>query len=291
MNKSPIKRQQQLFQQWSQSRSSLNPAEQAELMSLGLDVFRPIEPINKEQIQSEIDFSNIETVFSTVSTQKNVQANSTLVAEHQSAGVGQRGKSWSTPLGLSACLSQRFELDIGLQKMTGYPLIIALACLQSIKTFDPQAAVSIKWPNDLYCYGVKFAGILTEVQPKSEKQTEVTLGIGINWQLGPQHFAQIDQPVCNIPLNTRDVTRNEYIITLLKQIQNNNQQFINHGFASFVESWQANDALNGQQLTLNTASGAYQGDYAGISDQGEIQLNINGELKRFASGEAQILKS
>lgn len=291
MNQSPEQLLEQLFQRWCQSRTSLNPAEQAELLALGLDIFRPVEPINKQQIQTAIDFSNIETVFSTKSTQTNVEANSTLVAEHQSAGVGQRGQSWSTPLGLSVCLSQRFELNTGLQHMSGYPLTVALACLQSIKSLDPHAPASIKWPNDLYSHGVKFAGILTQVQPKSDQCTEVTLGIGINWQLGPQHFAQIDQPVCNIPLNTRDITRNEFIIALLKQIQHNNQQFIQHGFASFVETWQANDALKGQELTLTTASGTHHGDYAGISDQGEIQLNINGELKRFASGQAQLRKN
>lgn len=281
----------QLFLQWSQNRSALRPTEQAKLLALGLDIFRPVMPIDHSQIQAAIDFSNIETVFSTESTQKHVKSNSTLIAEHQSAGTGQRGKSWLTPLGLSICLSHRFVLDVPLSQMAGYTLTVALACLQSIKHFDTDAAVAIKWPNDLYCHGVKFAGILTQAQAVNDKQSEITLGIGINWQLGPQHFAQIDQTVCNIPLNTGKISRNQFIIVLLKQINQNNHRFSRHGFSAFTEQWQQYDQLRGQTITLTTAKQQHTGSYAGISALGEIQIQCDGELKRFTNGEAQILKN
>lgn len=285
------KTQEQLFKQWLSAEIPLTLEQQAQLASLGLDVFRPIQAIDPQRIQSAIDFSEIDVVFSTHSTQQQVKPNSTLIAEHQSAGVGQRGKSWLTPLGSSICLSHRFKLALPLSQLAGYTLTVALACLQSIKHFDPQAAVSIKWPNDLYCHGIKFAGILTQAQALATGHTEITLGIGINWQLGPQHFAQIDQPVCNIPLNTQNVNRTDFIIALLHQIHEHKQKFCQHGCAGFLELWQQHDQLNQQEVTVNTAQGSYTGNYAGISPLGELQINCNGELKRFASGEAQLNKN
>ena len=281
----------QAFQLWSKKPEMLTSTQQAQLTTLGLELDQKVEPINESLIQQAIDFSNISVVFDTDSTQNNVSANSTLIAEHQSAGVGQRGKSWLTPLGSSVCLSHRFKLNTPISNMSGYALTAASACLQTIKIFNNKNSATIKWPNDLYANGIKFAGILTQVQRTQGQLTEVVLGIGINWQLSCQHFLQIDQPVCNIPIDTRSTTRNQFIIALLKQIQINNNKFEQHGFAAFLTQWQQFDHLKGRQVSVKTAEQIHQGTYAGVSPLGELQLNINNQLHRFASGEAQLLKN
>ncbi|WP_313673895.1 biotin--[acetyl-CoA-carboxylase] ligase [Mycolicibacterium sp.] len=98
-----------------------------------------------------------------------------LVAEHQSAGRGRHGRSWSTP-----ALSQiAFSLGIdagGLQPAAwGWlPLLTGVAVVDAVRATTGVAA-GLKWPNDIQVGERKLGGILAELAAPV-----IVVGLGLN---------------------------------------------------------------------------------------------------------------
>ena len=229
-------------------------------------------------------------VDSVTSTQSQVKPNSLLIAEQQTAGVGRRGKQWLTPKGRSVSLSYRFELALLAAQMTGYQITTALAIVDVIHAIDPAASLQLKWPNDLYHGGKKFAGILINLIPQ-QQHTEVIVGIGINWQLTAEQIKSVNQPVCNIPLSQMALNRtprHQFIAQLVEKIDHHNRQFIHQGLSAFLLAWQKHDYLLNQSIQVSGEQQSETGEYHGINPQGELMLITSDGIKTFCSGEVSV---
>ncbi len=243
--------------------------------------------IQPEQLQAGLPGIHCEYLPETTSTQTLVQANSLLVADHQTAGVGRRGNQWLTPPGRSVCLSYRFALPLGTEQLSGYQITSALAILATLQQFEPEVPAQLKWPNDLYHQDAKFAGILINLIPVTAQQTEVVVGIGINWTLNAAQLASVDRPVCNVPLQSKP-DRTTFIIALIKQIQSHNLQFSQYGLASFISRWQRHDYLQDKTVQLLHGQETIRGHYRGISDRGELLLQTDTGIRHLSSGEVSL---
>ncbi len=205
--------------------------------------------------------------------------------------MGRRGKQWLTPKGRAICLSYRFELPLPAAQMAGYQITTALAIVDTIHAYEPKAHMQLKWPNDLYHEGKKFAGIIINLSPKRQ-HTEVIVGIGINWQLTAGQLESIDQPVCNLPLPqlalNQKPTRSLFIAQLVAHIESHNQQFIQQGLSGFLGQWQKHDYLLNQRITVSGEHQLETGEYQGINQQGELLLQTTQGIKTFCSGEVSV---
>ncbi|MGJ8662237.1 MAG: biotin--[acetyl-CoA-carboxylase] ligase [Marinicella sp.] len=242
-------------------------------------------------IEQDHPDKHISWVDSIDSTQSAVKPNSILIAEYQKAGVGRRGNSWLSASGQSICFSYRFILRTEINHMSGYALIIALATIQAMADYEVPTGKTIqaqvKWPNDLYFEDKKFAGILISLKPKGKKQLDVTVGIGINWSLSEAQMRAVNQPVCNIPLRNKP-TRGAFINQLIKQINNNNEIFLQHGLKAFLSQWHAHDYLANKNILITQLNDSTAGTYCGIDDQGQLTASVNGKIKRFSGGEVSV---
>lgn len=271
------------FEQWSKNPQALTANQAKLLFDCGLDLNGYGQAINQQAIQSAIDFSHIEVVCSTDSTQKRVKPNSTLIAEHQTQGQGQQGRAWITPMAASICLSHRFKLHTTIHQMPGFTLAMAWAVAQTVAAFEGSGRVTIKWPNDLYHNDAKCAGILTDVTAQGD-WVEVTLGIGINWSLTDQQQAEVDRPVSNLPIDVERVNRTDFIIQLLKQCRHNAQVFSAEGFAAWVDQWPSKDHLFGQEIRIDDGQNIHTGQALGVTHQGHLILETASGRRTFNSG-------
>jgi BirA family transcriptional regulator, biotin operon repressor / biotin---[acetyl-CoA-carboxylase] ligase len=103
-------------------------------------------------------------------------------ANEQTAGKGQRGKSWAGEKGKNIAIS--FVLEPVKCKITSqFHLIalVALTCFEFLKHYAGDE-MKIKWPNDLFWRDRKAGGILIEnkFQGKAWKWAVVGVGININ---------------------------------------------------------------------------------------------------------------
>jgi len=228
-------------------------------------------------------------VASIGSTQSEVKTNSLLVTDHQTAGVGRRGNDWLTPAGRSICLSYRFDSPLPMAQMSGFSMVTALAVLATLETYQADIDVQLKWPNDLFHQGAKFAGILISLLPPSHKNKshEVIVGIGINWQLTPTQLNYINQNTCNLPLN-RLPDRSEFIVQLIKQINCHHETFVQQGLEPHMPKWEQHDLFKDQMVQITNETNPTIGKYIGINHQGELLLQTKDGIKTFCSGEVSV---
>jgi BirA family biotin operon repressor/biotin-[acetyl-CoA-carboxylase] ligase len=103
-----------------------------------------------------------------------------IVAYHQTAGKGQRAKSWLTEeakgLNLSILASTEFLVPVN-----GFQLLAAMAVAVTDELFSITGKeFKIKWPNDVYWHDKKAGGILIETVIQGTKWKWSVIGIGIN---------------------------------------------------------------------------------------------------------------
>ncbi|CBG39689.1 biotin--[acetyl-CoA-carboxylase] ligase [Helicobacter mustelae] len=113
------------------------------------------------------------------STQKflleNPQAETCVVALHQSAGVGSRGNAWQgveSGLYFSFCVEKKtLPKDLELQSAS---IFFGFLCKEVLE--QRGFVVWLKWPNDLYLEERKIGGVIVNV-----KRGFVICGIGVNF--------------------------------------------------------------------------------------------------------------
>lgn len=105
-----------------------------------------------------------------------------LRAGFQSKGKGQAGAIWESQANrniLVSILLRPTWLPIAEQANLNYA--VALAVKQTVESFVEPAGVLVKWPNDIYAFGKKLAGILIENGIGRGNCLEYSIaGIGLN---------------------------------------------------------------------------------------------------------------
>ena len=103
-------------------------------------------------------------------------------ANEQTAGKGQRGKSWASEKGKNIAMSLVLSPEqLKLTSQFHLSAAVALACFEFLSGYIDDET-KIKWPNDLFWRDRKAAGVLIEnkLQGKTWKWAVVGIGININ---------------------------------------------------------------------------------------------------------------
>lgn len=103
-----------------------------------------------------------------------------ILAEHQTAGRGQRGRNWQS-IGAKQFTGTYFlKTDfLSVDHLCYLNMSIALAVREMIQSFT-RKEVAIKWPNDIFIGSQKIAGILIETNWKNGRVEGAIVGIGVN---------------------------------------------------------------------------------------------------------------
>lgn len=113
-----------------------------------------------------------------------------VIADHQEAGRGRRGRCWSSPPGTGIFMTMVLRPKVTVAQASMITLTAALAVRRAILTVTGLEA-ELKWPNDLVSHGKKLCGILTEMNLKKNGMMYVITGIGVNVNTGdfPEEIA------------------------------------------------------------------------------------------------------
>jgi BirA family biotin operon repressor/biotin-[acetyl-CoA-carboxylase] ligase len=109
---------------------------------------------------------------------------SVVIADHQTAGRGQYGRSWTARPGSSLLMSIVLDPPAGLRRAVVLTAWAAVGVAESIRRLAG-LPTRIKWPNDLLLREKKVCGILTE-QGRS-----VVCGVGLNVNQSADDFAVV----------------------------------------------------------------------------------------------------
>lgn len=115
----------------------------------------------------------------TLCARQKVEELTTVVADFQTSGRGQRGNSWeSEPLKNLLFSFVLFPVFLEARCQFLISQIISLAIKEELSTYTED--ISIKWPNDIYWKEKKICGILIENDLMGRNICQSIAGIGIN---------------------------------------------------------------------------------------------------------------
>ncbi|WJY94228.1 Bifunctional ligase/repressor BirA [Corynebacterium felinum] len=238
-------------------------------------------------------FAHIDVVAETGSTNTDLialahegaPAWSALIAEHQTAGRGRMGRSYTAPSGaqLSVSVLIRPPKEC-VQRLGTMPLATGLGLVDAL---GPDAGVKLKWPNDLNREGRKLCGILAEAVSLTEPA--VVIGLGLNTDLQPDEL-----PVphaTSLSLEGIAFERNELAVRVLLGLHCRLVQWQENDPA-LLEDYRAVSATIGQQVrVILPGDKELLGEAVGVADDGRLEVrDSQGMLHSLSAGDVTHLR-
>jgi len=199
-----------------------------------------------------------------------------LATDHQTAGRGRLGRTWTAPRGSSIAMSVLLRPAREPAIWTWLPLLAGLAVADSLRAMADVPAV-LKWPNDVLVDGAKICGILAE-RVDAPSGAACVLGLGINVHLAADELPVPTATSLAVLRPGRTFVRAEIMATVLAAL------------ALLYHRWQAcrDRELMGEYLarcdTLGRTVRVLQAD--GTSAEGQaVDVDAAGRLRvRTATG-------
>jgi BirA family biotin operon repressor/biotin-[acetyl-CoA-carboxylase] ligase len=220
-----------------------------------------------------------------------MQSATVCLAERQMAGRGRHGRRWVSPYGANIYLSMLWRYAMAPVELGGLSLACGVAVAKALVRIGV-ARPGLKWPNDVLWQGRKLAGLLLEVGGEATGPSYVVVGVGINTRLTPADGERIDQPwidLASMP-GVSDVSRNRLAAFLISELTAALKLYGKQGLGPFVSEWSSYDCFQGELVTLNTGTVQISGDYRGITSQGAIRLQVDGQVHSFTMGEVSLCR-
>lgn len=210
-----------------------------------------------------------------------------LAAEEQTAGRGQRGRSWHAPRGAGATFSILRRMRCKAQRLPGLSLAAGVAAARALRGLGA-ADVSLKWPNDLLAggAGAKLGGILIETRLQGQEVWAV-VGIGINCRRAGALGARLRRSVIALDdLLQPAPERNAVIAAVARRVLAALESFETAGLPAFADDWRTLHAHEGRRLRVRLANGrTVTGIASGIAPNGALRLRTCGGPREPASGQ------
>lgn len=157
----------------------------------------PVSVIHLEEIDSTLHY------LRELCSRQCVPELTTVVADFQTSGRGQRGNSWESEKEKNLLFS--FVLYPTFLEARNQFLLSQIASLSVKETLDTYAEdISIKWPNDIYWKEKKICGMLIENNLTGLHITQSIAGIGININ------QEVFRSLAPNPVSIKQITGREY---------------------------------------------------------------------------------
>src|SRR5713226_7008308 len=195
-----------------------------------------------------------------------------VVAEEQTAGRGRAGRAWHSEhaAGIYATLLLRPRLA-----PVQAPLLTMMAGLSAHAAIQAQTGltVDLKWPNDLLINGKKVGGILTEMHAEPAQVRFVIVGLGLN--VNQEKFPpELGATATSLRAETgRPQSRLELLVRLLREFENDYNQFLREGPASITKKFVAiSSYAQGRRVRVTNGTESFAGTTAGRGPEGLLQV-------------------
>lgn len=242
-----------------------------------------------------------------------------VVADHQTAGRGRRGRTWEAPEGaalMATILLRPWTSVAGLSTMA-----VALAASEAIEELTGVVA-RLKWPNDLVWPGDgsshdrKLAGILAEADwpavshiaggwspsdPGSRAVVAVGIGINVAWaDQMPTELAQIAVALDQIVAPASPPGREALLVAFLRRLDDRYGSMMgapggDRAAGANVEAvrsaWEARSATIGRRVRVDLGSDDVIGTAVGLTQEGHLVVEtLEGERRTVAVGDVVHLR-
>lgn len=236
---------------------------------------------------SEIDSTN-----NYAKTLKNLVPGTVVLTEHQTSGKGQKNKTWQSKKGSNLTFSIIFT-----PKKADRITLLTLACASAIEDVLRSEYscndVTLKWPNDVMCQGLKLAGLLTEVVHLGNSVDRVIVGIGLN--VNQEDFSETLNDVATSVkiISQQENEREKLLADILNRIEFNYHRWLSNS-VDLVKEVNLKLIGYGEWITLEVdgVKAKEKTKFLGMNEKGELQvLNKDFEVDTFSYEQIRIHKN
>lgn len=207
-----------------------------------------------------------------------------ILADQQSAGRGQHGRTWLTPPGRAVLMSILLFPPGDLRRPA---LLTAWAAVSVCETIRQATGLQakIKWPNDVLLRGRKVCGILIESKNQSATLSPpndlsvfaVVVGIGLNVNQTAQDFKSAGLPqagslalFASQPLDVPGIGR-----LLIEHLDEDYGRLVQGDLAGLEACWKWHIGLLGKQVAVDCPEGRHWGRLRDLTIN-ELELEKDG---------------
>ena len=209
-----------------------------------------------------------------------------ILAHAQTAGIGRRGRAWSTEAGnFAATLLHPLTMPLGQAALQSFTAALSLR-----DAFIAVGGVSddytLKWPNDVLLKGGKVAGILLETAGVGP--SHLCIGIGVNLAHEPSVRALETTAVPPRSLvgdAGLTVAAETFLEALAIAYDARLTQFHQGGFDAIRRDWLAHAVKFGEVITARTVSEEIQGRFETVDETGALVLHTPKGLRQITAAE------
>jgi BirA family biotin operon repressor/biotin-[acetyl-CoA-carboxylase] ligase len=199
----------------------------------------------------------------------------TVVADHQSAGRGRRGRAWDAPPGSSLLVSVLLRPTLAADRLHLLTMAAALALADAVERVADVRA-GLKWPNDLVIGDRKVAGLLAEADLSAGGEVRaLVLGVGCNvqWDEFPPELTAV-ATACNLEAGA-PVDRARVLDAFLDRLG------VRLGaLDQVVADYEARSATLGRRVRVDLGEEVVEGEATGVDDHGRLLLRLQGGAVR-----------
>ena len=213
-----------------------------------------------------------------------------IVADHQTAGRGRLGRTWSAEPGTSLLVSVLLRPPLPISEVPAVLMAAGLAACDGVEGaagFRPQ----LKWPNDLVVGDRKLAGLLTESTPG--EVTAVILGLGVN-VTADAYPAELAGAATSCEEEAqRPVDRAELLVAFLTALEARySTVLVQGGREKTMEAYGGDSATIGRRVRIEVPRGMLEGTADRVAWNGQlVVVDDNGGQHVVQAGDVIHLRS
>ena len=208
------------------------------------------------------------------------------VADHQTAGRGRLGRSWTAPAGASLLTSVLLRPGLAPDSLHLVTTAVALAAADACEQVAG-VAVELKWPNDLLLGGRKVAGILAEADlagPGRAPAVVVGIGLNVNWPGDlPADLAATATSLDRAAAGPVD--REQLLVTLLLGLERRYSALLDGGGPDLASEYRSRCSTIGREVRVELADETFSGTATDVTDSGHLLVTTGVCLREVSAGD------
>jgi BirA family biotin operon repressor/biotin-[acetyl-CoA-carboxylase] ligase len=211
-----------------------------------------------------------------------------VLADHQRAGRGRRGREWFSPAGAGLYLSVVLRPAGGVSAPSMITLAAGVAAARAVRA-STQLPIELKWPNDLVIGRPwrKAGGILSEAASAGARLDAVVVGIGINVSAAsyPRELAA-RATALEVELG-RAVDRGALVVELLRALRAIMEPLHAGRATEIRDAWceLGGAGLRRERVRWSDGRGERHGRAVDLDVDGALVVDVEGRTERVIAGE------
>ncbi len=256
--------------------------------------------LTQEQIQNNLHterfakkiytFESIDSTNNCAKALANVGADEGVLvfSEHQTAGRGRFSRTWESEKEKNLTFSIILR-PMWCEQLSLLTFVIAAGIAKAVEE-TTGLPVNCQWPNDLYCNGKKFCGILLEISGDAGRIDFVIAGIGINvnQEIFPAELASKAISLRNIL--TKEIDRVQLLQECIRQLERCYIDVQKNGFNKIMREWNARCVMFGRTVSIEQNGLIITGIAEKVDLDGALVVNAENKTIRILAGDVSIVE-